>query len=288
MPAQSSSVQTSQPTPNNPAQPPHLAWLVDTGEKVNSKTGLPISIWELKHQPDEQVLSAWAAHFRDQYCPDSLIDALREGYGFSRGDYLNQIKFPDLTLSPGPSIRAGDFTEILVTDYLEFCLGYWIARTRFSDKTVRNESKKGCDVIGFKLVQAGGDPRLDALALFEAKAGLTGTGLCKRLQDAIDDSAKDPRRKAESLNAIKQRFLDQNRSEEAKIVTRFQNPVDRPYTEVQGAVALLSTDGLDKENLPALDASSHPAAANLSLLIIHGAQLMPLVHGLYKRAADEA
>jgi hypothetical protein len=119
---------------------------------------------------------------------------------------LNKIKFPDPQEPPGPSIRSGDFGEILIADFLEYILGFWVPRTRYSDKDIRNESSKGSDVIGFKFLVDGSESPEDILFIFEAKAQFSGNSPNPRLQEAIDDSRKDQRRKAESLNAIKQRL----------------------------------------------------------------------------------
>lgn len=127
-------------------------------------------VWEFRHENDETVLSAWARHFRDHYCFDSEIDYWRRGYKCSREEYLNTIKFPDQKNAPGPSIRAGDFGEVLVADFLEYLLGYWVPRTCYGDKTIRNESTKGSDIIGFHIVKDGKASSKDRLAIFEAKA----------------------------------------------------------------------------------------------------------------------
>lgn len=245
-------------------------------------------VMELRHANDDAILSAWAKHFRNQYCLDDQIDALCNGTSLSRADYLRTIKFPDQSAAPGPSIRAGDFGEVLVADYLEFALEYWLPRTRYDNKTVRNESTKGTDIIGFKIVAPGRDDPKDALALFEAKAQLSGDRPSARLQAAVDGSAKDEIRKAESLNAIKQRFLDRGRSADVQVVERFQNPEDRPYSEEYGAVALLSSSVFDKKDVAATTAAAHPHVSKLTLIVIHGPDMMPLVHELYRRAADEA
>lgn len=266
----------------------HLEWLVDTGKRLKTADGKPVRVMELRHMKDDGVLSAWAKHFRNQYCRDDQIDELRKGTGLSRAEYLRTIKFPDESSAPGPSIRAGDFGEVLVTDYLECALAYWLPRTRYDNKTVRNESTKGTDIIGFKIVAPGRDDPKDALALFEAKAQFTGGAPNGRLQAAVDGSAKDEIRKAESLNAIKQRFLDRGHSAEVQTVERFQNPEDRPYSEEYGAVALLSSAVFDKKDLGTTTTATHPHADKLTLIVIHGPELMPLVHELYRRAADEA
>lgn len=282
------SAKTKRASGSGKVVPIHLSWLVDTAKVLKTGDGWQVRVLELKHQNDQTVLSAWAKHFRNQYCDDGQIDGLRNGMGLSRADYLRRIKFPDSSEAPGPSIRAGDFGEILVADYLEFALDYWLPRTRYDHKTVRNESTKGSDIIGFKIVDPGGDDPNDALAVFEAKAQFTGSTPNGRLQAAVDDSGKDELRKAESLNAIKQRFLDLDCSAEVARIERFQNPEDRPHKEEYGAVALVSTGLFDPKEVKATSVGSHPSSAFISLILIHGPDLMPLVHELYRRAADEA
>ena len=116
-------------------------------------------------------MSAWAKHFRQHYCEDALLDMLRQGTGLSRAEFLEQVKFPHASEAPGPSIRSGDFAEILIADYVEFKLGYWCPRElRYDMKWNRNESTKGCDVLGFKFVQPRRVSPADELFAFEAKA----------------------------------------------------------------------------------------------------------------------
>lgn len=266
----------------------HIKWLVDTGERLKTTDDKEIEVWELRHENDEAVLSAWARHFRNHYCFDSEIDYWRIGYKYSRGEYLNTIKFPDPKDAPGPSIRAGDFGEILVADFLEYLLDYWVPRTRYGDKTIRNESTKGSDIIGFHIVKDSNASSKDRLAIFEAKTQFSGKKAKARLQDAVDGSAKDIARKAESLNAIKQRLHGRGELNDAEKIERFQNEVDHPYKETYGAVALFENPLFDCHLASSTDASSHPHSNDLSLVVIKGNQLMSLVHELYRRAADEA
>lgn len=266
----------------------HLKWLVDTGERLKTTDGKIVEIWEFRHKQDEAILSAWAKHFRNHYCLDTKIDFLREGTGYSRVDYLNKIKLPDHSVTPGPSIRSGDFGEILVADYLQYILGYWVPRSRYANKDVRNESTKGCDIIGFKFLHNGKDEKDDILAIFEAKAQFSGSKVTPRLQHAVDGSAKDYVRKAESLNAIKQHLFNQSMLVDAQKIERFQNLEDRPYREIYGAVALFSTQIYDGDEISKTTTKDHPYAKELSLLVIRGDTMMDLVHELYRRAADEA
>ena len=266
----------------------HSKWLVDTGQRLHTADGKEVHIWDFRHEKDEFVLSAWSKHFRNHYCFDSEIDYWRKGYKYSRGEYLNTIKFPSPQDPPGPSIRAGDFGEVLVADFLEYILKYWVPRTRYGDKTIRNESTKGSDIIGFHIVKDGNASSEDKLAIFEAKAQFSTKKNKARLQDAVDGSTKDIARKAESLNAIKQRLYVRNELNNAEKIERFQNEVDHPYKEIYGAVALFDNLFFDERLESLTDSSYHPHSGELFLLIIKGDQMMALVHELYRRAADEA
>lgn len=266
----------------------HTKWLVDTGERLKTADDKEVEVWNFRHENDEAVLSAWTKHFRNHYCLDSEIDYWRRGYNYSRKEYLNTIKFPDSQNAPGPSIRAGDFGEVLVADFLEYLLGYWVPRTRYGNKTIRNESTKGSDIIGFHIVKDGEASSKDRLAIFEAKTQFSGRMAKARLQDAVDGSVKDIARKAESLNAIKQRLHGSKEHDNVKIIERFQNEVDHPYKEVYGAVALFENSLFDGHLASSTDASSHPHSGDLALVVIKGDQMMALVHELYRRAADEA
>lgn len=172
------------------AEPLHLAWLVNTGKTLKTADGHVVEVWELKHGNDPAVLSAWAN------CNDQMLKQLVSGTGLTNAGYLIQRKFPDAKDPPGPSVRAGDFAEIIVADFIEYKLGYWCPRQlRYDFKFNRNESTKGCDVVGFKFVKDGAENPQDELFVFESKAALSGKVAVKRLQDAVDDSNKDKLRK---------------------------------------------------------------------------------------------
>ncbi len=270
------------------ACPPHLSWLADSKRRVYTKDGAEIAIWTLNHNPDAKILSTWAKHFRNHYCDDKHIDLLRKGTPHSRAQYLTQLKFPDAHISPGPSIRSGDFAEVLVADYVEFLLGYWVPRTRYDDKTVRNESKKGGDIIGFRFQKTNKWSPKDTLLIFESKAQLSGRKAGMIMQEAIDHSAKDELRKAESLNAVKQRLLERRETDCAEWVERFQNQEDRPYKSLYGAAAIFTSEVFDENMLKASNTDGHPHKPHLSLLVITGPKLMNLVNQLYDLAAREA
>lgn len=276
----------------------HIKWLIDTGEKLKTADGKWVEVWEFQHHDDEKILSAWANHFRNHYCLDAEIDFLKGKR--SRKEYLNNIKFPCRISKLGPSIRAGDFGEILVADYLQWLLGLWVPRVRWSSKFIRDESPKGSDIIGFRFHKKNGASGEDVLFVFEVKTKFsTGAGK-NRLQDAINDSAKDQLRIAESLNFIKQKLFERKELEQAQQIERFQSPVDLPYQEYFGAAAVISDNYFDADVIAKVDCGKipksakskefvpHPNRDSLFLVIIKGSDMMTLVHELYRRAADEA
>jgi hypothetical protein len=262
----------------------HLNWLVDTGDVITTECGKTANVFRFDYDVNNQeVMSRWAKHFRNYYCSDNQIDLLKSP-SQTRADYLIKMKFPDQKNPPGPSIRSGDFAEILVADYLTYLQGYNVPRTRYDRKGVPNESTKGSDVLAFK--RDSDDQRKDVLLVYEVKANLSAKPK-PMLQEAIDHSAKDYMRLGESLNGIKQRMLDRQDMEGFALIKRFQEPENNPYRTRFGAAAVCSNSGFDKNVLGIAKTSLHPFRQDLELLAFHGEELMALAHMLYERAANE-
>lgn len=269
--------------------PSHLSGLSKCAEPLSTSDGCRIDVWELTVPPDAGYLSGWASTFRQYYCPDAEIDALRAGTGLTRGEYLTQLVFPDKSTAPGPAIRAGDFAELLVSDYVEHLLGYWVPRGKYALKASRDESVKGVDILGFRLTNPSASTPTDTLLAFEVKAQFSGGKYTGRLQTAIDDSSKDYLRRAMTLNATKRRLRQAGEHDKALLVQRFQNLSDHPYIYRSGAAAVLSDTAYDEPLLQsATKVAGHENSANLELIVIRGKELMKLVHALYERAACEA
>lgn len=272
-----------------PLIPSHLSSLKRCAATLATSDGRRIDVWELHVSLTDVYLSEWASNFRQHYCSDSEIDDLRAGTGLSRAEYLTQLVFPDKSDALGPGIRAGDFAELLVSDYVEYQLGYWVPRGKYAEKSSRDESVKGVDILGFRLTSPTAPSSKDTLLAFEVKAQLSGKKYTGRLQTAIDDSSKDYLRRAITLNATKRRLLHAGQHDRAMVVKRFQNLSDYPYVYRSGAAAVLSDSVYDEVLLrKSTKVAGHKNAANLELIVIHGKELMKLVHALYERAADEA
>jgi hypothetical protein len=249
-------------------------------------------VFELKiDSKNTLALQEWARHFRENYCLDAQIDRLRQGTKKSRSEYLIDLVFPDKSDDFGPATRSGDFAEILLADFLESHLDFWIPRVRYDDKLVRNESPKGTDVLGFKFASSdiSKPSKNDVLIALEAKAQMSGGKATPRLQNAVDHSNKDVFRIAESLNAMKRRLLSRNDEQGATRVERFQNGIEVPFIRKSGAAAVLCSSVFDETHISlTTDCSGHENSKNLVLVVVHAADLMGFVHAFYARAADEA
>lgn len=271
----------------------HPSLLQAEAKELQTVDGLPVSIWELAYaSATPQAWSNWARHFRSHYCSDELIDILKAGtpYESSRAEYLNNLVFPDTGSKFGPSVRAGDFAEVLVADLLEHKLAYWVPRTRYGSKQVRDESPKGVDIIGIRFAAASelASPH-DELITVETKAQFSGRKAKARLQDAVVDSVKDEFRKGESLNAIKRRLIEQGEVGNAKRVERFQDQIKNSYVDKVCAAALFCNSVYSPADIVATtNCSEHPRRNSLSLMVIRADSFMDLVNTIYKKAADEA
>lgn len=290
MPANSTPKGTSPSAPAvGAAAPVHLSSLKKSAKTLSTSDGRRIDVWELRVPPDAAYLSTWASKFRQHYCSDSEIDALRAATGLSRAEYLTQLIFPDKSEAPGPAVRAGDFAELLVSDYVEYLLGYWVPRGKYAEKSSRDESIKGVDILGFRLFSPPTPSPKDTLLAFEVKAQLSGDKYTGRLQTAIDDSSKDYLRRAITLNATKRRLRRAGEYDKALVIERFQNLADHPYVYRSGAAAVLSDSTYDEASLKkSTKVVDHKNAGNLELIVVRGKELMKLVHALYEAAANEA
>lgn len=265
-------------------KPQYLDWLIQE-KTIMTCEGKQITVYELVLQNNDDILDSWAKHLREHYCADDEIDILRTGFGLERDEYLREIKFPDALTRPGPSVRSGDFTEILVADYVQYVLNYIVPRTRYDRKVNRNSSTMGSDLIGYKCGEKISAD--DEMIVFEVKATASEVNPASvaRLQKAVDDSNKDVLRLAETLNAVFQRLIDRNNYEEAKRVQRFQNSSDNPYRRVYAAAAVHSNKSYSERLLQTVS-TLHHNDPDLNLIVIHCDKLMEFIHQMYGRACE--
>lgn len=262
--------------------PKHIQWFQSVDE-INLCNGQAIKVYDFNYIDNQEIMDEWAIYFRKHYCSDEDVNFLMRGTGLSREEFLLQRKFPDESTSFGPATRAGDFAEILVADYLQYVLNHYVPRTRYDRKIVRNESVKGCDVMGFMIANKNEVSEDDSILVFEVKAKFSGNKKENKLQEAINHSEKDQLRVSESLNAIKQRLWDRRDYDGCEKIERFQDKADRPYKLNLGAVAMVKSSLYDKDLFSNVDITGHKG--KVELIVIKGNEMMNLVHELYRRAS---
>jgi len=263
-----------------PLIPSHCSWFEDTNRTLKTSDGKEVRILSFNHKQNNSILNEWALHFRRHYASDKDLAEDSVLMGMSQNDYLRCIKFPSIT-KPGPSIKSGDFSEILVADYIQFLMNYYVPRTRYDGKTNPDTSTHGTDILGFKLLSRDGSIA-DELITCEVKGALVATNK-DVLQNAIKGSKKDfDTRLPISLNATMQRLKQRGESESLKIVTRFNNKIANPYTHISGAVVVCS-DGAWNDEIVTNAVTDHPNK-NTFFLAITGVELMDLANKLYETA----
>ena len=251
---------------------------------IATNNGQIVTVYKLDIENEEPILNAWAKHLRNHYCLDSEIDFLRSGPGLSREEFLANIKFPNPRIGIGSAVMSGDFAEILIHDYIEFIEEYYTTRTRYREKVNRNSSTMGSDVLGYKCSDVNNPNVKDQLIVLEVKAQSRNSSPEPKLQTAVDHSAKDEIRLAESLNAEVQRLISRNKYPEALIIQRFQNKTDKPYQLNFSAVAVHSTKSYDENLIKKVGTGAHPDQ-NVNMLVIYSDDLMDFIKKMYVRAS---
>ena len=132
--------------------------------------------------------------------------------------------------------------------------------------------------MGFQFVEDGAVNPNDELFVFGSKANLSGSRVVNRLQDAVNDSAKDRLREARTLNALKQRYLERKDDKAAQKIERFQDEADRPFKRISGAAAVLNDNLLDENLIEGTTAAEHFNARNLKLIVVTGASKCSSTH----------
>jgi len=262
--------------------PTHCSWFEDTHTTLSTSDGEIVRVINFNHQQNEDILKEWALHLRRHYSSDEDLEKNSTSMGMSKSDYLRDIKFPNNT-APGPSVRSGDFSEILVADYIQFLMNYDVPRTRYDRKPTPNDSTKGTDILGFKFSE-NNRPIDDELITCEVKGSLgQGRTASSSLQNAINDSKKDfETRLPIALNATLQRLKDRGETESIKTVERFMNKIQNPYRQITGAFFVCSKNCW-QDNLVTQAHSNHPNF-NTIYLTFTGTNLMELANRLYETA----
>lgn len=261
--------------------PRYIRWFVEELDVILSD-GMGIPCYRLDHTRDEATLNEWALHLRRHYESDeSLAESLVET-DQSAAEYLRDYVLPG-TANLAAACRAGDFTEILVSDLLEFIHCYKIPRCKQKNRANKDRSTQGTDIVGYRYANADGtaSPK-DELVAAEVK-GILSSGTYEVLKNAAIDSQADEFRLATTLNFYRKILKATGDFEEARKIARFQRKSEEQFNVRYLGVGVSSIDKV--ENNVILDYSSDDLMLSTGheIFFIHGEKLMTLAHDLYAR-----
>lgn len=261
-------------------------------KSIPYSSGKEIQVYKLNNELlSDSILNSWASGLRNNYIEEHLLEQAISGTGLTKKEYLEEMIFPNPRVPQGAATMSGEFGELLVYDYINYVLEYYVPRIRYFNKVNPNTPIHGSDVIGYKMESYNKRSKNDKLLVAEVKtrSSISGnkTKACTNIvTDAITDSNKDRVRVGESLNAEKLKLLNRGRLTEANIVERFQNKTDNPYTLDFFAVAVMDSDLYSDQVVLDVVNSQHKNVKSTSILIIHSKELLLFLRDLYRRACS--
>ena len=257
---------------------------------IISSRGEEIQVYKFNTELlNENSLNNWALGLRYNYIEKDLLELAISGTGLTKKEYLEKMIFPNPEVSQGAATMSGEFGELLVYDYINYVLEYYVPRVRYFNKVNPDMPVPGSDVIGYKMENYNKGSKNDKLLVAEVKtrstiSGNKTTAITETITKAIKGASKDRVRVGESLNAEKSKLLTRGRFREAKIVERFQNKTDNPYNLDFFAVAVMDNELYSEQLILDVINNQNENIKFTNILIIHSKELKSILRDLYKRA----
>lgn len=261
--------------------PHYVKWFVEE-TTVKLVDGTHIPCYRLDHTNDEDVLNEWAIHLRRHYESDaSLAESMAE-LGLSAAEYLRDYVLPG-TQNLAAACRSGDFTEILVSDLLEFIHHYNVPRCKQQNRANKDRSTQGTDIVGYHYANPDGTAsERDELIATEVK-GLLSSGTYEVLKKAADDSQVDEFRWATTLNFYRKQLKRNGNFDEAQRIARFQKKSEAQFRIRYLGVGVTSIDRIENNLISDYSGDDLMLNTGHEIFLIHGKKLMALAHNLYGR-----
>lgn len=167
-------------------RPQYVNWIVRE-DGVVFEDQQPLNCYRLSYVRDDAILDDWALHIRKQYVPDGELEEDAALNKLTVEEYLRQYIIPQKGEPFGPTARSNDISEILFADLFEFILNYEVPRCKQHNRSGKNESEHGTDIIAYRFFAEGKAPhKNDELELSVPK--LLNTLLTTMLKQIVSDS----------------------------------------------------------------------------------------------------
>lgn len=264
-------------------RPQYMNWIVrENGVVLEDQ--FPLNCYWITPEINDSVLDDWALHIRRHYVSDV---ELNEGAALNEltvEEYLRQYIIPQKNEPFGPPARSNDISEILFADLFQFILNYEVPRCKQYNRSGKNNSEHGTDIIAYKYFSGTAQPnKNDELLAIEVKAKLTSDDACETIKDAVADSKKDEHRLAHTLDYYRKKLRSMGMEIEAGKVSRFQQKTEKPYRVSYIGAAISSLSCIEGKVLVGIKGSDLELKTNQSIYYIHGADLMDLAHRVFER-----
>ena len=188
-------------------RPKYIDWIIEE-IGICIKDDLPIKCYKINYSYDDSILDDWALHIRRHYVSDESLAEDVHVFDMEVEDYLREYVIPQKHETLGATVRSGDIAEIIVADLLEFIMGYSVPRYKQMNRSGKNNSEHGTDVIAYRFKKADKTPtRHDELIAAEVKAKLTDETYTP-IESAVKDSKKDALRLARTVNHCRKRLQE--------------------------------------------------------------------------------
>ena len=263
-------------------KPQYINWLIEESG-VTIKDNVPLKCYKINYKEDENVFEDWALHVRRNYIDDDMLLEDAADNEMTVKQYLHDYVIPQKEENLGATARSGDIAEILVADLLEFIHHYSVPRYKLKNRSGKNNSQQGTDVIAYKFKNIDKTPSdKDELIATEVKAELSNSGY-NPIKSAIIDSRKDEHRLARSIDYCRKRLKELGKNEESLEVKRFLLKPDSNYRLIYAAAGISSCENVDSVIELDIIGEELEIKSDEKIFYIHGKKLMELAHSIYER-----
>lgn len=263
-------------------KPQYINWIVEeTGIVIKDK--IPLKCYKIDYNENESILDDWALHIRRNYIDDVELQEDADDNEMTVEQYLHDYVIPQKGEELGSTARSADITEILIADLLEFVYQYSVPRYKLKNRSGKNNSQQGTDVIAYRYKNVDKTTSdKDELIATEVKATLTKTDYTP-IESAIIDSRKDEHRLSRSINYCRKRLKELGKVTESEEVKRFLFKPDNNYRITYIAAGISSRENVDDVIELNISGEELEFKNNEKIFYVHGKKLMELAHNIYER-----
>lgn len=263
--------------------PRYIEWFVNE-HSTCLEDGVPISCYKLDYSVDYALFDEWALHIRRHYESDDELKESLADTKLSIEEYLRTYVIPQKSDPFGSTARSSDFTEIMISDLIEFINGYTVPRCKQDNRSGKSNSEHGTDILAYKFDNPNHRPSIkDELLAIEVKAGLSSDSY-EPINKAVTDSHEyDAIRYAHTLNFYRKSLRYKRQYQQADEIARFQKKSEHDFALVFIAAAIISREDISNNTIVGIKGEDLALRKNDKIFLVHGKKLMELAHQIYER-----